>query len=91
LGCATEARSRLASSDDATLSTTAGSGRGRPAGGIAPVRSLRTIFSKTSVWSLTAATSNVSSASPPAFMRWLWHVVQYVSNTARGAGFAGCG
>ena len=64
LGCSAAARSRPASSDAATLSATGLSGRGRPAGGIAPVRSLRTTFSQASACSLTCAGSSTSSARP---------------------------
>src|SRR5262249_40279983 len=83
-GCSAATRSRLSSRDAATLSASALSGRGRPAGGIAPVRIFRTPFSRPSARSPIRAGSNVSSISPAVFSRWLWQVTQYLSSTARG-------
>src|SRR5258707_833270 len=59
------------------------SGRGRPAGGIAPVRSLRITFSHTSALAGTFAKSILSSIRPAVFSFSLWQVTQYRFNTVR--------
>ena len=49
---------------------------GLPAGGIAPVRSLRTTFSHAFAPALTCSTSILSSISPAVFSFSLWQVTQ---------------
>ena len=71
LGCAAAARSSAVSSQDANSALVAASGRGRPGGGIAPARSLRTTFSHTSAPPPTSARSAVSSSSPAVRRRAL--------------------
>jgi hypothetical protein len=67
----------LDSRNEATELYVAGSGRGTPAGGIAFVRSLRTIFSQPSPPALTLARPAGSMRNPPVFRRVLWQVTQY--------------
>ena len=49
----------------------------RPAGGIAPLRSFCSTFSKISACSATLPVSDGSRLKPPVFKRSLWHVTQY--------------
>ena len=58
-------------------SSVAASGRGMPAGGMAPVRSLRTTFSQVSAPAGAIGRAQPSSTSPPLFSRSLWHDTQY--------------
>ena len=60
-GSAAAARSSSSSSQPATVSYVAASGRGRPAGGIMPLRSLATTFSQDAAWAGTSAASSASS------------------------------
>ena len=53
------------------------SGRGRPAGGMTPVRSFLTTFSQTSAPAATFDTSMPSSVRPPVRSFSLWQVTQY--------------
>src|SRR5207244_5606864 len=62
----------------------AASGLGRPCGGMEPCCSFAITFSQTSGFADGFMTSSVSSANPAVFSFWLWHVTQYLSNTARG-------
>ena len=56
----------------------AASGRGRPGGGISPVRNFVTIFSHCCALSATGYMSGLSSGSPAVFSLLLWHVTQYL-------------
>ena len=69
-------RSIVVSSQATKPSRVAASGRGMPAGGIAPVRTLRMTFSQAPASAGTRDRSSVSSARPPVFSRWLWHETQ---------------
>ena len=80
LGCAAAARSIAASSHEANAPAAAGSGRGRPAGGIEPVRSFLITFSQSAASPGTSPRSAVSSSIgtvPRSLSRWLWQVMQY--------------
>src|SRR6476619_4613550 len=67
------------------------------AGGMAPVRSLRTTFSQSTGSLATAVRSTSFNTTPPAvaevFTRALWQPAQYLSSVWRSAGSAvrGCG
>src|SRR5581483_2126144 len=50
---------------------------------MAPARSLRTTFSQTSALCGTRAKSDLSSIRSAVLARWLWHVTQYLSRSAR--------
>jgi hypothetical protein len=76
-------RSSSVSMKETIDSSTGAAGRGMPAGGIIPARSLRTTFSQVSAWSCILATSSLSSNSPAVCKRWLWQVTQYWSSSAR--------
>ena len=76
LGAAAAARSIVASTVAASPSSVARSGRGALAGGIMPVRTLRTTFSHTCGSCPACATVSPSSARPPVFSRVLWQVTQ---------------
>ena len=52
------------------------SGRRRPAGGIAPLRSFATTFSHSSASSATCSTSALSSSRLAVLSRSLWQVTQ---------------
>src|SRR5207249_3297367 len=53
-----------------------------------PCCSFAITFSQTSGFADGFMTSSVSSANPAVFSFWLWHVTQYLSNTARGVAAA---
>src|SRR5262249_29737913 len=53
------------------------SGRGRPEGGIMPVRSFRMIFSTCARFAAGLARSTDVNENPPDFVRSLWQPVQY--------------
>ena len=76
LGSAAATRSSACSSDVTKVSISARAGRGRPSGGICPVRSLWTTFSRTGAWAAACVGSTSSRASPPVSSRWLWQVTQ---------------
>ena len=96
LGFAAAASSSERSSQDTNPSAAAWSGRGTPGGGIIPPRTLRTTFSHTSASPARCARSMVSNVRLAVFARWLWHVTQYWSRSARSgdlgaaAGAAAC-
>ena len=75
-GSAAAARSSADSSAAVKVSAAARSGRGRPAGGIWPARSLRTTFSSVSACAPTRARSTWSSSSSAVRRRSLWQVTQ---------------
>ena len=76
------AASSFASKCEATASYVAASGRGRPAGGIAPVRSFRTTFSQAAASAPGSSAFSFSSANPPACTFSLWQVAQYLLRVA---------
>ena len=88
-GSAAAARSNSSSSQPATVSYVTASGRGRPAGGIMPLRSFATTFSHASA---CAPTSSASSRSreigtvPARSPLSLWQARQYCSSTGRTGG-----
>jgi hypothetical protein len=87
-GAAAACRSSTDSMWPARRSKVARSGRGAPAGGIMPVRSLRTAFSHSTGFAPARSTLRLASDIPPAFSRSLWQVAQYCSITCCGG--AGC-
>src|ERR1017187_4619209 len=83
LGLRAALRSSASSSHLTNDDAAAPAGRGMPAGGIWPGRTLRTTFSNTSALPPTWVKSNASSETPPVFISWLWQVVQYWSTRVR--------
>ena len=75
-GSAAAARSSADVSAAVNVSTASRSGRGRPAGGICPARSLRTTFSSVSAWAPTRSRSTRSSSRSAVRRRSLWQVMQ---------------
>jgi hypothetical protein len=65
------AASSVDSSEATSAFRDAASGRGNPAGGIMPARTLRITFSHTSACAATLVSSGASSARSPVFSRWL--------------------
>src|SRR6185436_8299118 len=88
-GRAIASRSISRSRKAATESDVVRSGRGEPAGGMAPVLSLRTTFSQVSAFAAGCATSTDASVRPPVFRRSLWQVTQYLLMVAAGDATAG--
>src|ERR1035438_10714071 len=79
LGLAAAARSRASSRDLVNDAAVGAAGRGMPAGGISPVRILRSTFSSTAALPPALATSIPLSATPAVAFFWLWHRAQYRS------------
>ena len=75
-GSAAAAASRACSRRVTKASTSARSGRGRPSGGICPVRSLWTTLSRTGAWAAVCVGSTAPRSSPPVSSRGLWQVTQ---------------
>ena len=88
LGSAAATRSSAVSSEVAKASMVAASGRGRPSGGICPLRSLCTTFSSTSAFAATFPMSSWSSMRPAVCNRSLWQLTQYRSKSSREGGRA---
>jgi hypothetical protein len=78
-GAAAADRSSSRSSQPASASCVALSGRGEPAGGMTPARSFKTTFSHAAGSAVTSSTRSVSSATgtmPRLFIAWLWQEMQ---------------
>jgi hypothetical protein len=88
LGFAAAARSSEVSRAAIKFAASAFSGRGLPAGGIAPERSLRITFSQISGFAEGLDMSALSSSRPAVLIVWLWQVTQYWFNKARGSAAA---
>src|SRR5712691_11137759 len=80
---AAAARSSSLSSQVATRSYVALSGRRAPGGGIERLRSFTTTFSHVSTELNTCSVSALSSARLAVLTRSLWHVTQYVPTSSR--------
>src|SRR5712691_1026767 len=80
---AAAARSSSLSSQVATRSYVALSGRRAPGGGIERLRSFTTTFSHVSPELNTCSVSALSSARLAVLTRSLWHVTQYVATSSR--------
>ena len=87
-GSAAAMRSMVFSSSVTIASRSSGSGRGMPAGGIMPARSLRIIFSIVGRRSAASAMSKPSSTRSRVRRRSLWQRVQYRATISLGPGVA---
>ena len=77
------------SSQDTSPATVCASGRGSPAGGIRPPRSLRIAASQVSAFAATWSGERFSNERPPACSAKLWHSKQYFLTTAHSCCFDG--
>ena len=90
-GCAAASPSSSVSSQATNASIACSSGRLRPGGGIAPLRSLRTTFSQVAPSAPMCPTSAWSSSRPAVCSLSLWQATQYWSRRARASGGASGG
>src|SRR5947207_9909566 len=84
-GCAAALRPSADITQFVKVFSKAASGRGIPAGGISPVRTLRSTRSSNSALDATLEKSRPSSTTPAVFRLSLWQATQYLFTTERGA------